>query len=179
MENIIKVVDNYEDFVKVFTVFSGAPFFEYWSTQELHDEYKELKDGGEIFGYYLDDSNIAGLVTVLKGAKKSHPVIFPDPKKVMYISDIAVINEQRGKGFAKHLADFIINYTEAFNEYQHMYMRTNLEGSMSEGIFLKRGFEVMRDQNNQIITQEVSFERTNGETTTDTRKFLSKRLILK
>lgn len=58
-------------------------------------------------------------------------------------------------------------------------MRTNLEGFMSERIFLERGFIIIRDENNNIVTQDVSFERTNGIIKQDTRKFLSKRLELK
>ena len=111
MDNTIKNVNNYDDFEKVFKVFKSEPFYEDWTLDELHEEYEKLKNGGEIFGYYLDNSTIVGLITVLRGAKQTHPVTFSDPKKVMYISDIAVINEQRGKGYAKHLADFIINYT--------------------------------------------------------------------
>ena len=56
-----------------------------------------------------------------------------------------------------------------------MYLRTNLYGSMSEGIAKSRGFEIMKN-NNEIITEEVSFKRTNPDISeTDMRKFLVKR----
>lgn len=179
MNNIIKNVDNYEEFKKVFSVFSGAPFFEKWTEDKLKYEYDYLKKDGEIYGYYLDNHEIIGLVSIVFGAIKNHPLIFKNPEKTIYLSDIAVIYSQRGNGYAKKLADFIINYVNKINYYDEIYMRTNLEGSMSEKIFLERGFNIIRDENNNIVTQDVSFERTDGIIKQDTRKFLSKRLELK
>ena len=95
----------------------------------------------------------------------------------MYISDIAVLKEYRGNGFAKQMADFAIAYTELLNYYDEMYLRTNLENSMSERIFEERGFEIMT-KDGQIITEEVSFPRTILTLpNTDKRKFLSKKLV--
>ena len=55
------------------------------------------------------------------------------------------------------------------------YLRTNLYELMSEGIAKSRGFEIMKN-NNGIITEEVSFKRTNPDISeTDMRKFLVKR----
>ena len=46
---------------------------------------------------------------------------------------------------------------------------------MSEGIAKSRGFEIMKN-NNEIITEEVSFKRTNLDISeADTRKILEKR----
>jgi len=177
MSNIIKNVNNYDEFKKVFTVFRGEPFFENWTEDQLRYEFDYLKKDGEIYGYYLDNLDMVGLVSIIYGAIKDHPIIFKNPEKTIYLSDIAVINSERGNGYAKKLADFIINYVKGFNNYNEMYMRTNLEGSMSERIFLNRGFEIIRDENNNIITQDVTFERTDGSIKKDTRKFLSKRLV--
>lgn len=177
MDNLIKNVKKYDDFKKVFEVFKSEPFNENWTEEELYNEYEYLKKSGEIYGYYLDNTTIAGLVTIVYGAIKEHPIVFLKPEKTIYLSDIAVIPQERGKGHAKRLADFIIDYVQLFNYYEQMYLRTNLNGSMSEKIFLERGFTIMNDSHNNIITQDIPFERMNGVVEKDTRKFLSKRLV--
>lgn len=176
MESRIKNLKNYEEFRKVFDIFKYYPFFEAWTEDEFYEEFLYLKQMGEIFGCYLDDNEIVGLVSLIYGAKSSHPVKFENPEKVMYISDIAVTDKYRGNGFAKKLADFAIQYTYLLNYYNEMYLRTNLENSMSEKIFVDRGFEVIKN-NGVIITEDVSFPRTNPAVNNiDTRKFLSLKL---
>ena len=60
---------------------------------------------------------------------------------------------------------YIVN--EFGNEYD-IYMRTNLENSMSEGIAIKNGFEVIEGK-----VQTVSFKRTRKDIPeTDNRKYL-------
>lgn len=179
MNGRIKNIKEYEDFRKVFEMFRHYPFFEAWSEDAFREEYDYLKEDGEIFGYYLNTGEIAGLISIIYGAKNEHPVTFEEPDKVIYLSDVAVINEHRGNGYAKRLTDFIIDYATIYNYYKDMYLRTNLEGSMSEGIFVSRGFEIMK-KDGQIITQDIYFERTKEELSkTDTRKFLSRKLQLK
>ncbi len=171
----IEIVNSYEDFRKVYELFQREPFYEAWTEEGFKEEFNFLKECGEIFGCY-DGGEIVGLSNLLFEAQESQPVRFVDPTRVMYISDIAVLREFRGKGYAKALADFVIEYTAQRSKYDEMYLRTNLEGSMSEKIFLDRGFEVMYD-NGQIITQDVSFPRTRSDISeVDTRKFLSKKL---
>ena len=179
MNGKVQNLKKYEDFRKVFEIFRHYPFFEAWSEEAFKEEFEYLKDEGEIFGYYANTGEVVGLISLIYGAKKEHPVEFDDPDRVIYLSDIAVLDKYRGNGYAKRLADFVIDYASIFNYYQDMYFRTNLEGSMSEGIFVPRGFEVMTN-NGEIITQDIYFERTKPElSTTDTRKFLSRKLQLK
>ena len=179
MNNVIKDVNNYDDFKKVFLVFCGAPFFENWKEDELRKEYEYLKQNGEIYGYYLNNLDMVGLVSIIYGAVKDHPLLFTSPEKTIYLSDIAIIPTERGNGYAKILADFILDYANKIKYYNEIYMRTNLEGSMSERIFIERGFNIIYDESGNIITQDVSFERIDGIVKKDTRKFLSKRLELK
>ena len=176
MNGRIKNIKEYEDFRKVFDIFKYYPFFEAWTEEEFREEYDYLKNDGEIYGYYMNTGEIAGLISLIYGAKSDHPVRFEDPDKVMYISDVAVLEPYRGNGYAKRLADFAIDYARLFNYYNEMYLRTNLEKSMSEGIFTQRGFEVMKEDG-KIITQDISFIRTIPDLPTiDTRKFLCKKL---
>ncbi len=179
MKERIKNVKSYEDFRKVFEIFKHYPFFEAWNEEEFLEEYKYLKSNGEIFGSYTNLGDIAGLITMIEGAKESHPVTFVNPDKVMYISDVAVLEPYRGNGYAKQLVNFAIEYTKLLNYYEEIYMRTNLENSMSEGIFVQNGFEVMKN-NGIIITEDISFPRTLPDLPeTDTRKFLSRKLVIK
>lgn len=175
MKEEIKVIDNYEDFRKVFIIFRDYPFFEELSLSEIDEEFNYIKKEGESFGYYLD-KQIVGLLNIIYKAKESQPIEFLDPTKVMYISDIAILNEFRGRGYAKKLADFAINYTISLNKYELMYLRTNLINSMSEGIFTSRGFEVYYQDGN-ILTEEVSFKRSKSDLEeVDIRKFLVKKI---
>lgn len=176
---MIKDVTNYEDFKKVFSVFKGEPFFEDWTEEEMHNEFLGLKINGEVFGYYTEDEGIVGIVTFKYGASDKHPVRFDDPEKTIYFSDIAVIKEQRGKGYAKTLTDFALDFVESYNYYTNAYFRTNFEGSMSRRIMEARGFEVIKNDEGEIITQDIPFERTGDYPKLDKRLFLSKRLGLK
>lgn len=177
MKKNIDIVNNYDDFKKVFDVFKGYPFFEDWKDNEIEEEFYYIKKNGEVFGIYYDKNTIMGILNLIYSARDYHPVTFSDPERVMYISDIAMLKEYRGNGFAKRLADFSIDYTNDLNRYDYMYLRTNLEGSMSEKIFTDRGFTVMKD-NGKIITQDVSFKRIGEELPSyDTRKFLVKKLV--
>ena len=176
MTNIIKDVTDYDDFKKVFSVFKEEPFFENWTEEEMHNEFLELKTNGEVFGYYLDDDNIVGIITFKFGAFNNHPVSFNDPENVVYFSDVAVLKDHRKKGYAKALTDFALDYIQTFGCYKEAYLRTNYQGSMSKGIMEARGFNVIKDEEGNIITQDITFERTGNHPTSDKRLFLSKRL---
>lgn len=175
MEGRIKNLKEYREFRKIFEIFKYYPFYEAWTEKEFKEEFEYLKEKGEIFGWYLDNDEIIGLISLIYGAKKNHPVSFDNPNKIMYLSDIAVLDKFRGQGVGGGLLDFAINYTNLLKYYEAMYLRTNLYGSMSEGIAKSRGFEIIKN-NNEIITEEVSFKRTNPDISeTDMRKFLVKR----
>ena len=125
MNNVIKDVNNYDDFKKVFLVFCGAPFFENWKEDELRKEYEYLKQNGEIYGYYLNNLDMVGLVSIIYGAVKDHPLLFTSPEKTIYLSDIAIIPTERGNGYAKILADFILDYANKikyylYSDYNHL-----------------------------------------------------------
>lgn len=172
----IKLVDNFSDFEKVFKVFREEPFYENWTKEEMQEEYNEIKSNGEILGYYANN-DIAGILTLISGAKESHPVKFTNPDEVIYISDIAVRKQYRGQGFAKELVNYFMNFVNNQEYYKEAYLRTNLQGSMSERLFIPKGFCDMIDENNKIITQMCSFPRTlDNLPEEDERKFLSKKL---
>lgn len=172
----LRIVKDFDDFKKVFGVFKTEPFYEDWSDEEMYEEFQSIKKNGEIIGYYKNN-DIVGILDLIDGAEDKHPVKFIEPKNVLYISDIAVVKEARGKGYAKDLVrNLMLSLNNVLTQYDYAYLRTNLKGSMSERLFLPYGFETMRDENNQIIIQQVSFPRTIDIQDTDERKFLSKKI---
>ena len=179
MKERIKNLKDYNDFKTVFKEFTNYPFYELWTEELFMSQFEYLKKNGEIFGLYLENGDIVGLITMIYGAIISHPLEFKNRDKTIYISDIVVLNDYRGKGYGSKLVEFLLDYIKVYNYYNEVYLRTNLNNSMSEGIFVKHGFEVIKNDG-KIITQDVSFKRVNKDVNEiDTRKFLSKRLVLK
>lgn len=173
---MVKKLNNYNDFRKVFKIFETEPFWEKWSEELIREEYDEFQSIGGIYAKY-DIDDIMGIITLIYGARSSHPVTFEDPSKAIYISDLAVLHEYRGKGVGSELAEIALMKAYMKNNINWLYLRTNLEGSMSENIFSKLGFEIMKDQAGKIITQDVQFPRCiEGVSDTDVRKFMLKRI---
>lgn len=164
MENIKRLtISDYEDFKKVFKVFELEPFYEAWQEEDYQEEFLDFINNGQVYGIYLE-KDICGLITIKQKYLKWDELDI-DIEKSIYLSDIAVKQEARNKGYATKLMKYIID--EFGNSYD-IYMRTNLENSMSEGIALKNGFEIIKDK-----IQTVSFKRTREDIPeTDERKYL-------
>ncbi len=175
LHGTIVTVKNFNDFKDVFSVFREEPFYEDWQDDSIREQFDYLKENGEVLGYYTD-RNIVGIYSMVDGAIPTHPVKFIEPEKVIYLSDIAIKKKYRGKGYAKDLVNFFMNYFENQDYYNEAYFRTNLVGSMSERLMLPYGFKPILDKDGNIITEDVSFDRTNDNLETlDRRKFLSKK----
>ena len=175
LHGTIVTVKNFNDFKDVFSVFREEPFYEDWQDDSIREQFDYLKENGEVLGYYTD-RNIVGIYSMVGGAIPTHPVKFIEPEKVIYLSDIAIKKKYRGKGYAKDLVNFFMNYFENQDYYNEAYFRTNLVGSMSERLMLPYGFKPILDKDGNIITEDVSFDRTNDNLETlDRRKFLFKK----
>lgn len=167
MENIRKLgINDYENFRKVFMVFESEPFYEAWTEDDYKQEFLDLYENGKLFGIFID-GEMLGLITIKERFKKWDELDI-DVEKSIYLSDVAVKREARKNGYATKLLDFIISeYGDDFD----LYFRTNLEGSMSEGIARKKGFEVIKDK-----VQTVYFKRTRPDIPeVDQRKYLIRR----
>lgn len=164
MELIRKLnVEDFANFKAVFTVFESEPFFEAWTEEEYISEFLDFLNNGLMYGIFIGDT-ICGLITIKKKYLK-WPELEIDVESSVYISDIAVQKNARNKGYATKLMKFII---DEFGSNYDIYMRTNLENSMSEGLALKHGFKVIE---NKIET--VTFKRTRPDIPeTDQRKYL-------
>lgn len=159
-----------EDFAKVFKVFESFPFFESWSDDEIREEYESFQHGGIIFGYYADDGECAGILTMKPYEPGKHPVKYPSDAKVMYLSDVATRFEYRNQGIGTHLFEHAIRHLEVLG-YDYIYLRTNEENSMSYGIAKRCGFVQLFD-----IIEEVERRRTDGTVAKDARIFMEKKL---
>ncbi len=164
MEDIRKLNSkDYEDFKKVFQMFEREPFYEAWEEEDYIQEFIDFIENGQMYGIYIKDE-ICGLITIKEKYKKWDELEL-DIEKSIYLSDIVVRRNSRNRGYATKLMKYIIS---KYGEQYDIYMRTNLENSMSEGIARKNGFEII---NGKI--QTVSFKRTRPDIPeTDQRKYL-------
>lgn len=163
---------SYEDFAKVFKVFSYAPFWEAWTPEQVLKTYNSFQiEDGIIFGYYID-GNCAGILSLRPFVYGEHPVDFAKDSKTMYLSDIATLPEFRGMGVATHLLLHGLRHMEVLG-YENVYLRTNEKGkSESYGIAEKCGFRQIWDK-----CQEVSFPRTRPDIPeTDLRIFMARKV---
>lgn len=150
-------------FKDVFKVFEKEPFYEDWSDDDFLQEFLDFLQNGKIYGIFLE-GNICGLITIKKNYLKWDELDI-DVERAVYLSDIAVKKSARNRGYATKLMQYIIGL---FGDNYDIYMRTNLENSMSEGIAVKNGFEIIEGK-----VQKVYFKRTRPDIPEeDERKYL-------
>lgn len=155
MDGQIRELKSLEDFKKVYKVFSGPPYNEKYTDEELENIFREYQENGYIYGAY-NGENCVGLIALERGAKSDQPVNFQG-ENVMYLADIAVLNNYRRNGLGNQLMIYGVLQSKALG-YEKLYMRTLEKGSMSYNIALKIGFRQIPE-----LFQSVKKERTNGQ----------------
>lgn len=155
MKEEIKELTSFEDFKKVYGVFSGPPYNEKYTEEELKEIFMEYQEKGYIYGAYRDGKCI-GLIALERGIKADQPVSFQD-ENVMYLADVAVLDEYRRRGVGNQLMWYGVMKAKALG-YGRMYMRTLENGSMSYGIALRVGFKPIPG-----ASQAVEKERVDGK----------------
>lgn len=164
MNGQIKELTDLDDFKKVYMVFSGPPYNEKNTEEEIEAIFREYQEKGYIFGAYNGEECV-GLIALERGVKAGQPVNFQD-KKVMYLADIAVLNDYRKKGLGNQLMMYGVMQSIVLG-YDKLYMRTLESGSMSYGIASKIGFRRIPN-----VIQDVEKERITGEKETMRNIFL-------
>ena len=165
MKGKIKEIENKNDFNKVYRVFSGAPYYEKYTEEELKEIFEEYKKKGYVYGAYSDDRCL-GIVALERGVKKEQPVEYQD-EKVMYLADIAVLEDYRKKGLGTKLMLYAVMKSKELG-YDKVYMRTlEAEKSMSYGIARKIGFKQIPN-----LYQQIKRERMDGSFTSAQNIFL-------
>ena len=164
MEGKIKNLDDLNDFKKVYRVFSGPPYNEKYTEEELENIFEEYNEKGYMYGAYVDEECV-GLIALERGVKSNQPVKFQD-ENVMYLADVAVLDNYRRKGLGNQLMLYAVMQSKLLG-YKRLYMRTLENGSMSYGIALRIGFKQIPN-----VFQSIERERTNGKTETMQNIFL-------
>lgn len=176
----IKAIDmeNINDFITLYRVFEEPPYEEFYTQDELVNEYTKLCKLGYVFGYYVEQQCV-GIVTFYGSSNENgivnpeHPVHYDNPEKVAYLSDITVLKEYRCKGIGSELMQFALDTCKA-DGFEMVYMRTlQKELSMSYRIAIRFGFSVLQNVQQSVVQERVNSER-NEE---DLRIFLEKQII--
>lgn len=153
----IKEVDKLTDFESVYQVFTEEPYNEKYTKEELQEIFEEYREEGYMYGVY-DKDKCLGLIALKDGVEEEHPVEFEE-ERIMYLADIAVLDEYRRTGLGTELMIYGALQSKSLG-YQKLYMRTLREKSMSKGIAGKIGFNQIQD-----VYQIVERERTDGNVT--------------
>ena len=164
MNGQIKELTDLEDFKKVYKVFSGPPYNEKYTEEELEEIFREYQEKGYIYGAYNNEECV-GMIALERGAKTDQPVKFKE-ENIMYLADVAVLNDYRRKGLGNQLMLYGVMQSKALG-YKKLYMRTLERGSMSYSIALKLGFKQIPN-----LLQSVQKERVNGQVETMQNIFL-------
>ena len=164
MEGKIKNLDDLNDFKKVYRVFSGPPYNEKYTEEELENIFEEYNEKGYMYGAYVEEECV-GLIALERGVESNQPVKFQD-ENVMYLADVAVLDNYRRKGLGNQLMLYAVMQSKLLG-YKRLYMRTLENGSMSYGIALRIGFKQIPN-----VFQSIERERTNGKTETMQNIFL-------
>ena len=168
----IRIHVSFEDFAKVFKVFEGDPFKESWTPEEIKDEYDSYCfKSGIVFGYYLDGECVS-ILAMYPSVLGEHPVYYDKKYKVMYLSDVATLEEYRNRGIGTQMFQKFLEYSIE-HDYDYVYLRTNfhLEESMSAGIAKKCGFRQIPE-----AKQWCERRRVGGSVEGDLRGFYEKKI---
>ena len=155
MKEEIKELTSLEDFKIVYRVFSGPPYNEKYTEEELEEIFREYQEKGYIYGAY-SNGKCVGLIALERGVKADQPVSFQD-ENVMYLADVAVLDEYRRRGVGNQLMWYGVMKSKEMG-YDKLYMRTLERGSMSLGIALRIGFKQIPK-----LVQNVEMKRINGK----------------
>ena len=82
MNGQIKELTNLEDFKKVYKVFSGPPYNEKYTEEELEEIFREYQEKGYMYGVYNNEECV-GMIALERGIKENQPVNFLD-ENVIY-----------------------------------------------------------------------------------------------
>ena len=102
---------------------------EYFS-EEFAFDYQMIEDDidhGRTFIASYDTTRIVAYFTIEK------------TKDVLYIANIVIIKEHRGKGFSKYILDFI-SFLAKFNKIKIIGLHVSMNNSVAKHAYLKYGF---------------------------------------
>ena len=170
MKNI-RCIEDFNDYLEVFKIFEGFPFFEKWTEEEIRKEFDLNLTKGHIFGYYENDTCI-GFISMREQIPNEHPVHYKDVFKVVYLSDLAVKPQYRRRGIASRLLDYAFEVAKS-EGYEYAYLRINSKTPMAYDLAKKYGFRQEYDSYEIVTREETSHKLRNKE---NVRVFMTKKL---
>lgn len=153
MREQIQELQKLEDFKRVYRVFSGPPYNEKYTEEELEEIFIQYQQTGYLYGAYTQDGCV-GLIALERGRQEGQPVSF-EGEKVMYLADVAVLGEYRRKGVGNQLMLYGVMQSKQLG-YDRLYMRTLETGSMSYGIARRIGFQQIPGAQQGVERERVS-----------------------
>lgn len=153
MREQIQKLQKLEDFKRVYRVFSGPPYNEKYTEEELEEIFIQYQQTGYLYGAYTQDGCV-GLIALERGRQEGQPVSF-EGEKVMYLADVAVLGEYRRKGVGNQLMLYGVMQSKQLG-YDRLYMRTLETGSMSYGIARRIGFQQIPGAQQGVERERVS-----------------------
>ena len=153
MREQIQKLQKLEDFKRVYRVFSGPPYNEKYTEEELEEIFIQYQQNGYLYGAYTQDGCV-GLIALERGRQEGQPVSF-EGEKVMYLADVAVLGEYRRKGVGNQLMLYGVMQSKQLG-YDRLYMRTLETGSMSYGIARRIGFQQIPGAQQGVERERVS-----------------------
>ena len=171
---LIKEIDNYEKFKDIIGVFKNPPYNEIMTDKDCRKEFESYIYNGYMFGCFIDDE-IAGINCILNDVPSDYSIRFSDKSRIAYYSGLAVKPQFRKMGLGKLLVHETEKFLESQDKYDSSFARILCEGSMSEGIFKLNGFTDAY-YNDDLIIDEVTYERNTGLVQSDKRKYMVKRI---
>lgn len=177
LENgVIKPIMNFNDFSEIIDIFKEPPFSEPLTDDDKINEYAGYLKNGLALGYYSNEGEIMGYAGIMKEVEDEHAPYFNSGVSSLspfYIYGLATKAKYRGHGICSTL----VNYTEYIAkqiDVDFIYLRINEEGSMSEDLCRKQGFDDLYQDGKKVV-QAVEFERNNPDVpSVDNRCFLIK-----
>ena len=134
-------------------MFSGPPYNEKYTEEELEEIFIQYQQTGYLYGAYTQDGCV-GLIALERGRQEGQPVSF-EGEKVMYLADVAVLGEYRRKGVGNQLMLYGVMQSKQLG-YDRLYMRTLETGSMSYGIARRIGFQQIPGAQQGVERKRVS-----------------------
>ena len=170
----IEGIDGFNAFGDVFKAYSSFPYYEEWTTKEIHDEYEFNLKNGFIFGCYYDNVCV-GFVSMCPATMYKHPLNFKEPSKVLYISNLVVKFNYRYHGFGTALAEFAVNFAKE-NNYEAIYFRYRETHEFGKRIAKKLGFTRDYDACEVVTISRTTVDNNSHHKGSDLRFFMTKEL---
>lgn len=121
-KSFIRKVRNIEDYIKLYKCFENPPYSERWSLEQIQNEYNNTMKNGDVYGYFCNDKCVA-LIAFKNYVAQDNIIKYSEDKKVLMLSDIVVLYDERKKGIATELISYMIEYAKT-NKYDILFFRT-------------------------------------------------------